>query len=418
LKKNRKYELNSIILLILSLIAGAVGYFYHIILANLMSTLDYGEVNSLLAYVSIGATFISPVVILSNRKVAIYCEENKKEDLEKYINFILGIGLLLSVLVGIILYLIVLFQRVSYDHKIVFLLFLITSTTVLYILVSGILQGTKKFFLLGSISIVNNLIKVFLSAIFLLFETSIYSVLTALIISNIVCIILIILIGLNQFILIRRININTEWLKEIIRFYGWSFLLQFYLSFICNGGELLVIKNFFLDENLGIYSVASTLTKIPIFAITPLTAVMFTEVAGSENKLVHKKLFLYKTLFLGFTIVCLYLFFLNVAGSYIINIVYGNEYINSEKLLRPTSLYTISITMIYIVCQYYLAINLLKKVTFIFTVSLIIIMVGPFFITLLTNYIYFIAVTLLATFLVVFLNLVYNITIKEEKDEM
>lgn len=356
-KRLGRFELNSILLLITTAFAGIAGYIYQIILANILSVQDYGQANALVTYIGMGTMVIQPIGILTNRNIVIYKAEQKESELEIFLAVILEIAVSVCILTGMAVLCAGWIKKGSFgsDSNIVYFM-AVLCTNILYHICMYIVQGFKQFGKYGIVGLVYAVVKVVAIMLGSRVSRDVGVVMLCLAASNVICIILLLLPGRKDNILRKYERQNIlEWIPRILPFYGWAFIIQFSLNFISNGGDLILVRQVFSDEMSGIYAVASNLCRVSMIVISPVTAIMFTEVAGCLGNKIGLRKIVHKSMLYCGVLVGVYLLLLNTLGSWIVDLLYGVRYTEAASFLGETSFFFLGIVLINIFCQYYLA---------------------------------------------------------------
>lgn len=361
-----KFESNSIYLLICAALSGIIGYLYQIVLGNVLSVEDYGKANILITYISTVSMVIQPISLLASRNVAIFKAKKQEEELTNFLAAVFEIVVIICIIICLLTFGFELVRENdinTFAHATCFAVTLVTN--IVYNVFLGIAQGFKQFVKYGLVGLVYVIVKV-TTIVASRHIQSIYIVMFSIIISNIICII-ILLCPNKQDGIIRKYKRQKlkGWVPEILPFYGWTFIIQLLLGFIINGGDVILIKFIFSDAMAGIYAVSSNLCRIAIIASTPILTIMYAEVAGNlANKNILLDL-LKKSMLYCSMIAVIFLGLLNITGKWVVKVLYGMRYEEAILYLPRTSFFIISVVWLNILSQYCMALGKVKMLAFI-----------------------------------------------------
>lgn len=365
LSKFGEFERNSILLMISSVFAGAFSYAFQILLGNVLTVADYGTVNILLTEIAMISIVNAPICLYASRNVAIE-RDRSEEEMEKLLAMIWEITFIVGFITLFSFFILFKLGKVnsSLDNKEFVYFAFVLFTNILYNILLYIVQGYKNYKIYSLVSILYTLIKFVIAFILYKWANGIVQFLQSLLITNIVCIVVLLYPNRNYKLLKKyRWQKLSDFFSKLAYFYSWTFVLQLVLGFLVNGGDIVLVKMAFSAEQSGIYSVSATLCKVAIFGVTPIMTIMFPEVAGHvENQKSNLRL-LKKTLLYGCGVAGAYLFLLNIFGQNIVDLLYGEKYSEAVEMLKSTSLYIIAIIFLNIVSQYCIALGRIKNLT-------------------------------------------------------
>jgi O-antigen/teichoic acid export membrane protein len=220
--------------------------------------------------------------------------------------------------------------------------------------VLGILQGLKRFFHYGITSFLAILGKVGFSIALVLIGWQLYGPLIAIILG------ILISLGYGVFQIRKEtqkpINDVPEPFqkKRFFQFVGKVVVIQICISLITNG-DILLVKYFFSPQEAGLYSSAMVIGKISLYAATAIVAALFPMTMEKVVKGMEAKRLLFKSLIYSGGIAVLCALVLNIFPDFIINLLYGHDYLSSASLLLPISSLVIPVTIFTILMNYQLA---------------------------------------------------------------
>lgn len=317
-----------------------------------MDTAQYGELNSLFSVINI-LTVIGTAMGLS---IAKFTAETKS-DIGGNIKTIWK----QSCIVGIPLFLIIAFALwKGMDFYIVSSI--LTSGAIVLFSLSyifyGTMQGKKEFMGVSIFNLIQPMFKITIGILAILLiakltgsEYSYNAVFAVMMASSVVAIIYGYKksekSGLNFNSTVSDKNIT----KNIYRFFFFSLLSSICLV-IFNNIDILIMRQFFEEETVGLYSSAALFGKIILYIPTALTIMMVPIVAESKEKgkTALKKTLLYS---LGLSVfACIVLYILK---DFIISLLMGEKYLSSTEYILPVCIMIIPLVLVTVLVNYLLA---------------------------------------------------------------
>ena len=375
-----KFEFNSFFLVAVSAVSGAAGYLYQIILGNILSVENYGSANVLISYISIASMIIQPISTLANRNIAIYKSEQKEDKLESFLAVVFEMVIVACMFILLLVFGAGILQKKNWESFLYAACFAVTLiTNIVYNVLLYVVQGFKQFGKYGLVSLAYAVVKVAVVFLGSQYIHRLYIVMVSLSISNIICIILLLYPGKKDNIIrkYKRQNI-MPWLSEILPFYGWTFLIQVLLSFIANGGDVILVKYAFSDEMSGIYAVASNLCRIAMIGVSPIITIMFTETAGCLGDKVQLRKLLLKGLLYCSVIAGGGFLLLNILGKWVVMFLYGARYGDAVLFFGIASFYTMGAIWQNVTCQYCIALGKIKMMAILMLINIPAIVLASF----------------------------------------
>lgn len=391
-----EFEKSSILLMVCSLLAGVFNYTFQIYLGNVSTVSDYGMINILLTEISMISIINAPIGLYASRNVAVRggSESKEMERLLAVIWEITAIFCLLTVFSLYVLYQLNFLNATLSGRQLVYFI-LSAITNVLYSTLLYIVQGYKDYRSYSLVSLMYTVIKFVVAIVLYSRSNGIVEFLQAVLLTNLICIIMLLYTNRSRLWKKYRLQKLSDSFYSLAYFYGWTFAIQLIIGFLMSGGDIVWVKVLFSEEKAGIYSVAATLSKAALFCSTPITTIMFPEVAGqTDNREANLRL-LKKTLIYGGGIAGAYLVFLNILGRQIVGILYGERYVGAVAMIPSASLYVIAVIILNIISQYCIAVEKVRKLTIGMIVLFGIIYIVCMRIAVLTNMVIFCGGTVL-----------------------
>lgn len=342
LKTDSKYERTALYMLVLSVVASAFNYAFQIISGRLLSTADYGELNSAFSVINI-FTVIGVALGLSTAKNI----SESSNIIGSKIKTLFLFCIIASIPFVSVLTVIMLLMNYSLSVSI------LTSTAIAFISLSyifhGTLQGSKLFFKLSIFNIVQPLFKLLFGALLIALGMSFKVVFIVMAFGSLFSMLYGYLVLRNQNELSGSVDFKA--IEPILKYLLFTLVSTSALT-LFNNVDILIIRQYFSAEDVGIYSCAALFGKIILYIPAVLATMLFPiAVSGDSNS----KSALKKTLFYSFLIsaiagIALYLF-RNIA----IRIVMGESYLSASKYILPLIAAILPLVMITVMVNYLIA---------------------------------------------------------------
>lgn len=287
MKLNRGLIKGSLILLIAFGLFNFFNFLFQLIMARMLSILEYSVLASLFAIIYILSIFIESVQTIITKYSAEENDNGKlKNLLKKSSKKAFSISLILF-----ISYLLISFP-LSYLLKIDYLLLSLTGLVIFLSffvpLTRGILQGKKRFKALGMNMIFESFGKLVFSMLFVYLGWKVYGAITGVILGGIIAIAFS-LVPLKDIIRSKEKDIKTLGIYNYAKptFLITSIIVVFYSI------DVIIARIFFPPDLAGSYAIASILGKIIFWGTLPISKSMFPMSAENhENKRKSENVFL------------------------------------------------------------------------------------------------------------------------------
>lgn len=357
---DRYVKKQSIGLMILNISASILNYFSNILFGRIMTVEMYGSVSNLLAFLSNALIFIAPIQTLLCKAEASKSQSEYEKEL--VISRAIKMGLVLIIIEDFIFVLWNGYVKRLLDIGwIGFLLLLFYMfTAFLYFAVLSLMQGRQNFFLYGIMSNLLIILKTLISVFFLQNGCGVESIIIGFLIGYIITA----LLGIKMWKGkpgIARVSI-WDFDKSMLKYYGWSFVLMTLMTFFLNSGDLLLVKSWSCDSELGFYSVAMNLSKTILYFITVIGTILFPTVVSNEKQSERKKALL-NAIIVSAIICVMFSIILFILKEFVISFLYGEKYIGAIPYFLPSLVFTVILSLVYIIYQYALADGNLKLIT-------------------------------------------------------
>lgn len=352
----------SFFFLLFSNLGNLFSFFYQISISRYLSLNDYSLIISIYALIAILSVPSGIITFVIN-----YFYNKKKRDyyfktIIIIFSFIIFLEIILLLIFKKNIYALFKFNNFEYFLFIVqiqFFTFIIT-------IINSVLLSEKNYNLFSIFSSLPLYLRyLFLVIAIFIFNNSVN--LNTIIYINIFSLIVSIFILLkfkkiNLFkILTLRTN-NYSYYNEVYKIILPFFLIYLTLYYLQNI-DIIIIRNVFSEELSGKIAAAIIIGKIPFFALSLITYLIFPETRNLNNK--HNVLLIYKNIFkfliFFFFASLLYLIFINFLGEKILTIIFGSRFINTGQYMLIISLYYIQL-LIYMFLTFIIMANKLFKI--------------------------------------------------------
>jgi O-antigen/teichoic acid export membrane protein len=356
--KNDKFLTNSAIFFTGSFLASIGNYFFHFLMARMLTVGTYGELQSLIAIsVIVGVPSGALLTILVKYTVKFKAEGNLNKIYSLFSFFTKK--LLIIIVIFFILFIFLSRYIANFLNLTSTLPVIILGVNFLFIFLrsvnTGILQGLQKFKSVSIISIISILSKILLAVLLVKLSFGINGAIGAIVLAG--------LIGyfisfspLKFLFKKQKEKIET---KEISQYFPSVFFTLLFTTLLYNV-DIVLVKHFFSPQIAGEYGALFIISHIILFIGSPIIMVMFpmTAAAHSNNtdhsKIFKKAFFLVSLLSLGI------LFFYFLFPEFIIKILVGGKFLSISKFLGWFGIAMFFYALINLLAQYFLSIRKTK----------------------------------------------------------
>ncbi len=415
-KGTMSFEKNSLLLLFFSIASSLCNYLFQVTTGNLLSEVDYGNANALLSLSVILSVPTALFTVLSSKYTTNYLTTEQPGFAAKWVLRLEKIALfcaLGTVLAGALLSGPVASVLKFENRWFVFAAFALTAVNYLSCPVVGALQGSKRFLHYGVANLIASGVKFLGSILFLVIGLRLMGVIFALALGTILATVFAAVTLGKSFLALR----STDPLPQesgLKRYITGALLVQFCNAVLSNGDMLLVKAYATTAADAGVYSSAMVIGKIPLYVAGTLVAVLFPMVAEAVvRREATKKLFLKSMLYSG-GIAVAFAVFLQLFGSFVFRLMFGERYATALPLLLPISIFIVFVTLITVEMNYFLAMgrNRMLVASLLAGFAAIYALVSVFHASI-TQMIYVISGVLAIVFVV---NAVYGLLLKPQAD--
>jgi len=321
----------SLTMIAVTFVAGAISYFYHIVMGRMLSVSDYGVLASIISIVYILNVPAGTIQATIAKFVAEFKAKGKEEKisalLSKSFKKVLFFALLLFFAIILVSPLLGSFLHISSFTPLLVLAFVAFSSLLVPVGL-GALQGLQKFGSYNVYSLVGSSSKIFFAVVFVWIGFGVSGALFAFVVSSLLGAIPIIFSLKGYF----KKSLEAVEAKKVYLYSIPTMVSLFFFMLLFNI-DLILVKHFFSSFDAGIYGAASTLGKVMYFGSLAVVTVFFPKIAsaksvGEKTSSLLKKAMLYSGIFCLLVFLA-YLFF----SKQIILILLGEKFLLSASLL-------------------------------------------------------------------------------------
>lgn len=350
---------NISIIFIFTSIVNLINFVYHIVMGRLLGPEQYGILASIISFLFIAVAISGTIQTSIAKFTSIYYANDKIGEIR---NLLILITKRVLVVTLIVFFIIIIFLRqlssfLNLDSfsPMIFLGIMIAESSLIAI-GRGTLQGTKRFSQLGINLTIEVVLKLLLGLLLVYsgfkVNGAIIGVMLALIISY-----LIIFYPLRDILKtrVKREDISID-LKGFYKNIG-LILMSTALFSLFSYTDIILVKHFFPAYEAGYYAAAVQIGRIILFFGGAIGIVMlprFSEKFVRKEKM-HSTL--YKSLLIISVISFVFLIFYYFFPEYIVNFIYGKEYLEAADLVFKYGIFTTILSLIHVQIYYFISIG-------------------------------------------------------------
>lgn len=347
---------NGFLLSFLNIAAGVFGYVYQIMMGVMMPQQDFASFASIMAVCALFTAPFGALTLLISRSVSnLVVSQNEKKLRSYYFSFAIDIALWSAIFWTILYFSLDLFESIlkvkSHVTSFIFSYYIVMCCFVALNL--GFFQGLKRFWLLGGAGVVNVLLKLFISVLFVFSGIYLNGALLGVFISASVTVVLGIFF-LNNLLpkgeKFSKIKIGYSNSKEYL-----PILVASTTFTVMAQSDLIMVNWFYSGELVGSYAAASTLGKAVLYLPNGIAMALFPVIAEEHLKNNSgAKHFIHASIAtLLFSIIAGACYF--VFSNEIIYLFFGNKYPESPEILKWYGFSMVPLTMVLVAEQYLMA---------------------------------------------------------------
>lgn len=339
---NKKFEKTAFYLFAVSIFTSGLNYLFQILSGRLLSKADYGTLNSVFSVINILTIFGVAAGLSITKDIANSGKIRGKID---YISKLFAyISLPFTATVICIMKAMHFQTSVCIFSSVA--ICLISSTYIYY----GMLQGSKMFFQLSIFNLILPVIKTVFGTILIILGAGINSAAVAMICGSILCLIY------GHAVSCKKFEYSTAAFTDVRPILSYTVFT--FISTVCitvfNNIDVLIVRNYFSEYDVGIYSCSALFGKILTYIPSALTVLLVPMAAKNvnEGKKALKKSLLYAFILSSAAGICLY-----ILKKPIISIIMGKDYLPAEKYILPICFAIIPLVLATVLINYLIAIG-------------------------------------------------------------
>lgn len=356
--RNDKFLINSLILLCGSLAVGVTNYLYEFLMARMLTIVEYGELQSLLAILTIIAI---PTAILSTVLVKYAADFKAKNRPNKIYSLFLLLTKKTAIIAIISFAIFFIFCRQIADFLNLDSVWPLLILGIVFIfsfpgsINLGILRGLQKFKELSAVSLISAVLKVIFSIWLVKLGFAVNGAIGAITLAGVA----------GYIISFYPLKFLFKWDKEAVRmkeiwyyFFPVGFSLLF-IALLCSV-DIILVKHFFSAQTAGEFGALTMLGNMIFFMTGPIAGVMFPMSVDARSSLSNPAKILKKAIFLtgliGLGIVSFYF----IAPEPIIKILIGNKFLIIGEYLGWFGLAMFQYSLVVLLANYFLSVEKAK----------------------------------------------------------
>ncbi len=363
-KKGKSFDLekSSLGVFTISVLSSLFNALFQLISTHYLDVPSFGELNTLLSFMTIVGITASMLSGLAVTYSAQYAALDKKKQVRKLFLFLqklCTVFFLIFMALGVVLsgWLQKTFGLSS--RLIVIYTIFATCVSIYLSVANGTLQGTKHFIQASLSSFFSLAAKSIFSIVLFMLSWQIFGAISAVLFGTILA------WGYSMFCLHRYWKgSDAEATEELpynkMRRFGVALYITQIWSALFTSGDVLLVKYYFSGTEVGLYSSAMIIGKMSTYITSTLVFVLLPLAAAGNAQNRHTKGYFIRSsvyafvISLGFALVCKPVF------QYIVQPILGNSYLSATAYIMPVALLMVPITMISMVIAYQTACNNLR----------------------------------------------------------
>lgn len=343
-----------------------LNYIFQLSMGRMLGVQSYGTLNALLSLLVILSIPTSTVLMLTVKYVAKYNSVNDNFNMKKFLNkHMLNVVLcsILLCIVGIsISTIITRYLKLTSNIYVIIIIFIAVIMLVSSIPL-GVFQGLRKFTQLGWLSILGTLVKLVLSITVIVIGYSIRSVLSSILIANLV----VFVIGL--YIIRGRFHISKYEKEQLVEFNAYSShsyeifkeLFPILIMNLCiavfTNIDIIMVNHYFPNKISSLYSCASLFGNMLIYLSAAVVTAMFPTIVHAKGTNISTIKPLKQAITYTIIICGVYVMLIYVLCPIVINLMYGSQFQNAVMYTRIKVLAVVPYCVLAVLSNYNLAIN-------------------------------------------------------------
>ncbi len=339
------------------ILGGILGYIFQVVMGRLLTPSDYGLFSAIVATYTILASPLNTLMMIVSRKVAEYSAIADSENIKQFYVDINNDSIKLSLII-------LLFYSASTNVVMTYLktdniihptlLVLLIVCTIPFTINLGFAQGMQRFQLLASAQVSQIFLKFIFSVAVVYLGFNVSGAITGMLLSLIATSYWVYLrIGFNFSAANIRLNTNTARHITIKR------SIPVFIANIAFTGiaymDIVLVNYYFSSDESGAYAVAAILGKALLYLPASIAQALYPIVSGLHAKQEENVKILVHALLLVLTISSVGASIYYLLSDYIIQLLFGDGYIQASELLKYYGFAILPLTLIMVAEHYLIA---------------------------------------------------------------
>jgi len=336
------FEKSAVFMLVMSIIASGFNYLFQIISGRILSKEDYGSLNSVFSVVNI----VTVVGVALGLSIAKSISESSEKIGAKIKRIFLICVFSFPVFIASVF---VAMRLMNYDNSTSALTAIATYFVSVSYVFHGTLQGKQMFNKVGVFSVILPAIKCAVGSLLIVIGLRFNWVLVAIMFGSILSM----AFGFTSLKGNIDFSEKTANYSEVSPVFGFliftlisSLILVFY-----NNIDILLVRRYFSEYDVGIYSCSALFGKIILYIPAILTTIMFPKAAQNSRD----KSILFKTLGYSFLISFAASAILYLLRSFVIKIIMGAEFESAGDYILPLIAEILPLVLITVLVNFLIA---------------------------------------------------------------
>ena len=361
-EKKDKLIKHATVILAGSFVGNVLSYLFHLVMARMLGPADYGSLVALMALIVVLNVPLTTVQTILTKEIAVLNARNENGKAKTlFLRYIKILGILGAIALFALLALSGIIMNFLHLNSItpVFLLSLITASTVFLVVINGALNGLQKFWGLNFSIVGTGAFKLGIAAALVGFGLGISGALSGVLAATIIST----LIGSLFLKSLLKEKAEKASVRDSLKYSGFVLIALICINAFINL-DVIIVKHLFSSHDAGLYGALSETGKIIFFLTSAITLVLLPKAseAHSLGDLKAHKRILYKTLL----IVALPSFAISAAyfamPQFFISLLFGKQYLQAASSLGLFAIAISFYSLINVLVMYFISISRKKFV--------------------------------------------------------
>ena len=241
---------------------------------------------------------------------------------------------------------------VKIDNTYLYLLSFVIVFAFLYPVIRGVLQGLQKFSQLSAVFWIEGFTKIILVYVLLNFGLGVSGALIAMIFAWVVP------LFFGFYCLKKYFNLKESSFKvKSVYSYTVPMLIMMLMLTAFYTLDVIMIKHYFSSFDAGLYAALALLGKALFWGSISISQVMFPKVVENKSRKVDSRGLLFKSMLIVIGLVSPIIILYYAFPSFIVNLLYGADYVALGSLLGPFAIFMALFSLVYLLSFYNIALK-------------------------------------------------------------